>query len=308
MITAGQKEDPRTPAQVRRQLQAAKACYQKLSAEQKRYFDPESLTNPYADSRILWGDRKQEIRRVLVGIDIDVAELLLADHLSRQGTQIDLVIAHHPAGRALAGLNEVMALQTDVLENLGVRTDIARDLMKKRSEEVDRRLHSGNHDRVVDAAALLGIPLLCCHTPADNHVTGYLQQQLDRRRPRRLIDVIDLLLREPEYQEGAAKKLGPEILVGEPQDKAGRVLVDMTGGTEGSKEIFARLSQLGIETQVIMHFSEGHYNRVKNEYMKVVNAGHMASDSLGMNLLFDKLERKTSIEILACSGFRRVRR
>ena len=180
--------------------------------------------------------------------------------------------------------------------------------MTKRIEEVSRRLHGANHTRTVDAAKLLDIPLMCCHTPADNHVAQYLQRLVDTKKPKTLQDIVDLLLKEPEFQDAAFNKAGPQILIGKAKDKAGKVLVDMTGGTEGSKEIFARLSQIGIKTQLSMHLSEAHYERIKSEHMHVVISGHMASDNLGMNLLLDKLERKGRLEIIECSGFRRVKR
>ena len=140
------------------------------------------------------------------------------------------------------------------------------------------------------------------------HVAQYLQRLMDRKKPKMLAQVIDLLLKEPEYQDAATNKAGPQILIGKPKDKAGKIFVDMTGGTEGSKDIFARLSQLGIKTQLGMHLSEAHFDKIKSEHMNVVIAGHMASDNLGMNLLLDKLEKKGNIDIVSCSGFRRFRR
>ena len=45
-----------------------------------------------------------------------------------------------------------------------------------------------------------------------------------------------------------------------------------------------------------------------NEYhMNVLIAGHMSSDSLGMNLYLDELEKK-GIEIVPCGGLIRVSR
>jgi hypothetical protein len=41
--------------------------------------------------------------------------------------------------------------------------------------------------------------------------------------------------------------------------------------------------------------------------MNVLVAGHMASDSLGLNLLADKIEER-GVAITPCSGFLRVRR
>ena len=47
---------------------------------------------------------------------------------------------------------------------------------------------------------------------------------------------------------------------------------------------------------------------VDAELIDVVVAGHIASDNLGINLLLDKLNKKTKLRIYECSGFRRVKR
>jgi len=82
----------------------------------------------------------------------------------------------------------------------------------------------------------------------------------------------------------------------------------MTGGTEGPKKIFPRLSQAGVGTIVAMHLSEEHYKHAKGEHINVVIAGHIASDNLGLNLLLDEIEKKEKLNIIQCSGFVRVRR
>lgn len=307
-IQEGINADPRGKQQVIQKLTRAKATNKKLKGKQKRFFDKENLVNPYSDTRVLYGDPEIEIRRILIGIDIKVEELLLADRLSETKGKIDLVISHHPAGIALAGLPGVMELQTDILKRLGINATIAEQLMEKRINKVARGLHGGNHSRSVDAARLLNIPFMCCHTPADNHVARYLQNLMDTKKPKSLQQIVDLLLKEREYQMAMKVKAGPRMLIGNSQDQAGRILVDMTGGTEGSEDIFARISQLGIKTLLSMHLSEAHFNKIKSEYVNVVIAGHIASDTLGMNLLLDKLERRSCIEIMECSGFRRVKR
>ena len=40
----------------------------------------------------------------------------------------------------------------------------------------------------------------------------------------------------------------------------------------------------------------------------MIIAGHIASDSLGLNLLLDKLQRRQRFDILECSGFKRIKR
>ncbi len=307
-VKEGIKTDLRTSSQIKTFLTLKQKEFRQLKASSRKFFDKESLVNPFSDTRILYGHPEKSIKRILVGIDIEIGEMLLADRLCQRGTHVDLVLAHHPEGVALAGLDDVMHLQTDVLKNLGFEEKVAKDLMKGRIDEVGRKLHSNNHTRTVDAAELLDIPLMCCHTPSDNHVVEFLQKLIAQKKPKTLQNLVDLLLTIPEYQDAAVNKAGPKIWIGKPSDKLGHVLVDMTGGTEGSKEIFARLSQLGIQTQLSMHLSEIHYEKIKLEHIHVVIAGHMASDNLGMNLLLDKLEKKAEIDIIPCSGFRRVRR
>ncbi len=308
LVREGINVDPRHPKQIQDKLNRSRQEFRRAKKIYKKFFDKERLTNPYADTRILNGALNQHVKRLLVGIDMEVAEVLLAQRLSENGQTIDLVLAHHPEGLALASLDDVMDMQTDMLVNLGFIPEVAKELMESRVAEVTRRLHSTNHSRAVDAAKLIGMSLMCCHTPADNHVVHYLENLVTRQKPKKLKNLVELLLAEPEYQEAMKLNAGPRILVGKPDDLVGKMLVDMTGGTEGSKNIYARLSQLGFNTQLSMHLSEDHYTRIKSEHIRVVNAGHMASDNLGMNLLLDKLEKKFKVEILECSGFRRVKR
>lgn len=300
--------DPRTKSQVNQYFSNKRKELRSLTAKEKKFFDKDCLFNPYADSRLLHGDPNREVRRILVGIDIGTAEIVMADQLAYRGDEIDLIIAHHPEGAALAGLYDVMHMQTDFLKNIGLKEDVAKSIMKSRIDEVERRLHSANHTRAVDSARIMDIPLMCCHTPADNHVNTYLQKLMNKQQPRTLKHIMNLLMKEPEYVEASRLKAGPEILIGKENTKAGRIHVDMTGGTEGAVNVFGRMSQCGIDTLLGMHYSESHYKNIKAEQINVVNAGHMASDNLGMNLLLDKIERKAKVEIIECSGFRRYRR
>jgi hypothetical protein len=261
-VKEGIASDLRTRPEIRKKLFQTHRKFRKLDKLQKSLFDHEGLKNPYADTRILYGQPDDEVRRILVGIDMEVAEILLADRLREKGRGVDLVLAHHPEGKALAALDDVMDLQINLLERLGLKYEVAKNLTEQRIQEVARRLHAGNHTRSVDAAKLLEIPFMCCHTPSDNHVARYLQKIMDTRKPKTLQTVLDLLLKEPEYKDAVRNNSGPRILLGHPKDKAGKIVVDMTGGTEGSKDIFARLSQAGVTTLLGMHLSEEHFSRV----------------------------------------------
>jgi putative NIF3 family GTP cyclohydrolase 1 type 2 len=81
----------------------------------------------------------------------------------------------------------------------------------------------------------------------------------------------------------------------------------MTGGTSGSKKSYERLSIAGIGTIIGMHMKEDHLEEAKKFGINVVIAGHMPSDSIGMNFILDEIE-KNGVNIISTSGLFRVRR
>lgn len=307
-VKEGIEADPRGKDLVSKNLSKSKKEYEKLKEEDRAIFDRERLANPYADTRILNGDGGLDVKTILAGVDIEVGEILLADRLRQLGKKIDLIISHHPEGYARANFYEVMNMQADIFGKFGVPITVAEGLLKERIKEVERRVLPGNHSRAVDASKLLNIPFMCIHTPADNHVASYLQSLFDDKKSEDVGEVFEILKGIPEYRDAIKLNAGPKILFGEPKNRAGKVFVDMTGGTEGPKEIFEKLEQAGVGTLVAMHLSEEHFKNVQKGHINVVVAGHISSDTLGLNLLFDKLEREDNLEFISCSGFKRIRR
>lgn len=311
-IAEGIKHDLRGRERVRDNLARLKQKYEKLDAEAKADFDLERLTNPYSDTRVFHGAPEWAVKKALVGVDIDTGEVLLANELNRRHPQspIDLIIAHHPLSGGLAALHEVMELQIELLAHYGVPITMAEKITRKRIEEVERGVSPINHGQSVDAAKLLDIPIMCIHTPSDNHVASYLYQEIKKRQKDlvRVEDVLKFLLSIPEYQEATKLRAGPIIFAGSRDNFAGRIAVtEITGGTDGAKEIYERLAQAGVGTIISMHQREEWKEEARRHHLNVVVAGHMSSDSLGLNLLLDNLEKR-GIEIVPCSGFIRVSR
>lgn len=60
-IELGMEADPRGREGAEKVLAAARKNYEKLDDKEKAFFDIDSLTNPYADSRILNGDEEDEV-------------------------------------------------------------------------------------------------------------------------------------------------------------------------------------------------------------------------------------------------------
>lgn len=302
-IRMGIDADFRTNEYVQQLLERKKKKYEKLSEAQKEEFDQESLTNPYSDTRILHIAEDKEIKKVLVGIDIEPAEILLAKQLG----DIDLVISHHPMGRAFGDLHEVMELQADVYNKYGVPINVGEWLLKTRISEVARGINPRNLWRTIDAAKLLETNLMCLHTVADNVSAQVVREKVEEKNPERVEDLLEVLKEIPEYKEATLKGVGAKIFTGAQENRCGKILVDMTGGTDSPPKMYEKLAQAGIGTIIGMHVSEDHKKEAEEVGINVVIAGHMSSDSIGMNLILDELA-KQGVETVPCGGLFRVPR
>ncbi len=149
---------------------------------------------------------------------------------------------------------------------------------------------------------------MCVHTPGDNQVVTFLQKIFDTKKPETVGAVVELLLEIPEYRHSASLGIPPKVVCGAEKNRCGKVLVDMTGGTEGSKEAFEKLSHTDVGTVVCMHLSEEHIKEAEKHHVNAVIAGHIASDNVGINHILDVLERQGPLEIIETSGLQARRR
>lgn len=305
-VEMGIDSDPRGKEKIKKCLKEENDKFKKLKKDEKELYDEKKLKNPFVDTRVLV-DNEEEVKKVLVGVDIEAAEILMVDKLNENGEKIDLAISHHPEGIAYAELSSAMEVQADISHAHGVPINVAESVLAPKIGEIARAVHPVNHDRAVDAAKLLKVNFMSVHTPADNNVHDYLQKLFDKKKPEKVSDVLKIIKEIPEYKEATKKGAGPKVVVGSEGRRAGKVMLEMTGGTGGPKEAYEKLSQAGVGTIVGMHMSEDSRKEAEAHHINVVIAGHIASDSLGMNLFLDKLEEK-GVEIVPCSGLIRFSR
>lgn len=306
-VQLGMDADPRGRKKVETLLKKRAEEYKELSKKKKKYFDKETLTNPYSDTRIQFGDPKTQVKKILVGIDPDATEVLLVDRLNQKGAKIDALIGHHPVGISLAALHDVMDIQVDSYAKVGVPENVMDALMRERMDEVKRKIHPSNHNQIVDTARLLEIPIMNLHTVWDNMGDKFMEGYLLGKSFVTVEDILNYLMELPEYQEAARGKNAPEIVSGNPKSRCGKVAIFFTGGTNPSKEAYVELAKAGVGTIIDMHIPEDGLKEAKSMHMNVINAGHMASDSIGANLFLDQLEKK-GVEIVPASGLIRVKR
>lgn len=306
-IEMGMQHDPRGEKGIQKELERQKRIYDGLKGREKDAFSQELLTNPYADSRILNGTGEEEIHGLICGVDMETQEIVLADRLREKGAPIDMVLTHHPEGVGLVGLSEVMHMQAPVFAGKGIPINVAEGIMAPRIEEIRRRLMASNFQRAVDAAKLLDMPMMSAHTVCDNLVQKFLDDYFAEKQPETVGEIIDLLYEIPEYQMAAANADGPIVLSGKRENSCGKIICKMTGGTGTSKDMYREFAMQGVGTCVCMHMAEDARAEAEKYHINVVIAGHMASDSIGINLFLDALKAR-GVAITAASGLLRVER
>ncbi|MGM0508247.1 MAG: NGG1p interacting factor NIF3 [Fusobacteriota bacterium] len=303
-IEEGKKGDARTEKEIQNDLDKRKKDYDNLDENKKDYFDKDRLTNIYLDSAIHY-DSGKDIKKVFVGIDTEIQELLLAEKLD-----VDLVMGHHPEGKALLNLWEVLDIHQESLVKSGLPVNIAERLISDRQDELERGLHGQDYNRAVTAAKLLDISFLNIHTPADNLANKFMEDFLIKKDYDKLGDIIDGVLNISEYKETAKIGLEPKIVSGNEDNRVGKIFVKFNGGTSGNKKMFRHLENIGVSTFICMHLPKDQIEEAKKHNINVIVMPHMASDSLGMNLMIDAIEskEKTEFEIINGSGFIRIKR
>lgn len=250
-----------------------------------------------ADSGIIFPGEK--IKKVMFGVDMEAAEMLIARELG-----VDLVITHHPkGGKPMVDFHHVMENQIQRMVTAGVPINKAQKALRDRMSEVDRAHHVSNYDRAVSAARVLKMPFMVIHSPADVLAEKTVQEHLDKKLVRKekanLKDVVDALNQLPEYQKALAT---PVIRVGSEKDYAGKVFVTMAGGTGGGVEVTKAYFEAGVGTLICMHMPDNVIKAVREQNIgNVIVAGHMASDSVGINKLISAFETK-GLSVIRMSG------
>jgi putative NIF3 family GTP cyclohydrolase 1 type 2 len=274
-----------------------------MSDTEKRWFDTERLWNPFTDSHLFAGAPDTEVRKVAVGVDCDNSDLLIIKELNRDGAKIDALISHHPAGKNM-GFHLVMGVQADMFENWGMPITKAESIMAARLKEVYRGLLPSNTRRVPRSAELLGVPFMSLHSPADVFVQSHVQATIDTAAPRTVGDIIDLLTNSyEEYERAREIQEAMDIFVGAKKNRCGKVVVKMAGGTQGPVAQFEPLAQAGVGTIVCMHMREDAVKEAEKHSINILVAGHMASDSIGINLLLAAIDPGKELEVLPISGY-----
>ena len=237
------------------------------------------------------------IKKVLMGVDMDTAELMLAKQLG-----FDCVVSHHPRNTNVDML-DVLHDHFAKLEALGVPKNKSQKLLEERKNELSYNQHVSNSRRSESAAKLLDMPFMCIHTPTDIIGEAIVQKFLDKKfsgiKDTTVKEVVEALEEIPEYKNSARK---PVVRVGSKESFAGKIYVLMSGLTGPGAKILKEFFEAGVGTLVMMHIPEKDAKEIKEQNIgNVIIAGHMSSDSLGLNKLAQEW-KKNGVDTTMMSG------
>jgi hypothetical protein len=267
---------------------------------------PGSYCSGYPDSAIIHGDTARQIYDAYIAVDAGVPEILVVNELNKQGKKIDGIITHHPAGEGSYRLAGVAAIQKYNWVRHGADPKKADRIYKKMIREEMAGIRAGNHLKTGNAAGFLDIPLMCLHTPVDNIVQAFFEDIADKSDFLTTGDIMEYVSNLPECRSASSNGDGPYI-IGDSKAAPGKIMVDMTGGMDPDSSIFPLLKKAGINTLIAMHYSQDNISSIKNNGINAVMTGHMASDSIGLNIYCDRLENM-GISTVYGPGFYRHKR
>ena len=309
-VELGIEYDVRDKKYIDKLLKKQKDRFEKLEGKEKEYFDHERTWNPYPDCRIINGTGDEDVQVLMVGIDIETPEFLLADRLREKGERIDAVLIHHPEGRALADLDKVMSLQVDILANVGVPVNVSEGQLHPRMSRIWRAIHPDNLFRSQRAAELLNFPAFCAHTITDNMVWKFMEDTVCKKQFDDLTSILNAINEIPEYHHYSKMGNPPIIVNGSGHGRPGKIVAtEFTGGTNGPEDFLESQARAGVGTILTMHATEKTLDEAKKYHVNMIQCSHMASDALGVNLLLDKLTKEEKkLRTIDVSGFVRVKR
>ncbi|HEY4517731.1 MAG TPA: hypothetical protein VJI74_02475 [Candidatus Paceibacterota bacterium] len=271
----------------------------------------DSFINPFPDSGIVWvSDIDAPVMTAVVGVDLGQSEIVTIREWEKEANKkVDLFIGHHSEGRPATSFAYILKTQLGNLKSQGVLVDKLDSFFDDRVTELYVETLSENFNRVRDAAALLKCDYLSLHSPIDNLSARFVERTLTEARPKTLADTLEVLLTIPEYAKlDTQNQIRPTIVVGSMTDSLGKfLLTEFVGGEEGPLEIYNAMHQAGVNTVISMHMSPEALTRLRQQKVNVIAAGHIGSDSIGLNLFTDTLVTK-GIEVIPLGGFIRCSR
>ena len=183
--------------------------------------------------------------------------------------------------------------------------DATRLALEPRQFSVEHNNHMRNWDYMPSIARLMGMPLINIHYPCDlmmeRIVDAHVQRRLVESGPGTTVgQLTDILLELPEY---AHAKTRPAVVTGSPDWPAGTVVTAFAGGTNGGAAVVEAYWRHGVTTVMTLHMEVADILKLRAlpHPGTLIVAGHIASDSVGLNALIRVL-RAHGLELTPVGG------
>ncbi len=262
--------------------QFAKVRYQRMDTDQimRLALRMAGMSRIPADSGIFV--RGKNLRNALFSIDVSVAELLLAKELG-----CDLVIAHHPIGRAMIDFPQVVTRHLEFMVEKGVPRNVAKKATDELISKLEVRRHPANYQDVVSAAKELGIPLMNIHLPIDQITRQFLLNAIQTSGSKTVGELIRKLQKITEFKEAATEVA---LMMGMPKSRLGAWVLVFAAGTNGGYPVAKAYMEHGVGTVIYLHIEYDELVRLRKECKgNLIVLGHMAGDSIGINIFLREL-------------------
>ncbi|SPC33987.1 conserved protein of unknown function [Candidatus Nitrosocaldus cavascurensis] len=228
----------------------------------------------------------KDIRKVLMCIDVEQSTIMLAKHLG-----YDAIIAHHPIGKAYIDFYKVLDRHVEFMLNAGIARGVAEEAVKELKERVMLRAHTSIYTHVTSFAEKVGMPLLNIHLPCDELMRRAILKSLEAGRVERVRDIASSVEQLDEFKKADTRV---KVVHGDEDTHVKRYMLVVAAGTNGGYSVAKAYFDHGYDTVIYLHISPEDLARVKSSNLNgnLVILGHLAGDSLGMNMLADELTRK----------------
>ena len=163
-------------------------------------------------------------------------------------------------------------------------------------EEREPRVHAENYDHLPSMARMIGIGLMCIHNPCDEIGRRLMDEALRAQLPEkpRVRDAVAVLESMPEFRSALTHIV---VRMGTTDHPLGKWAVHHGAGTNGGVPVARAAFDHGIDTVFYIHIDAGALRRLWEAYGRegprnLVVTGHVASDSIGINVLVRELRAR----------------
>ena len=225
------------------------------------------------------------IGKILFAVDGGTAEVAVASQLG-----YDALVAHHPVGPARLTFHKVVARQTGFMLEKGVPRAVARAATEELMRRIEVRSHPVNYLQEVDVARRLSLPLMNIHLPIDQITRESLLSAIQSSGAKTVDDLVKSLSKIPEFAKARTKI---QVRLGDPGNRLGKWVLVFAAGTNGGHPVAKAYFDAGVDTVIYLHIDYDELVRLRKEQRgNLIVLGHMAGDSIGINLFLKELAKR----------------